>query len=71
MSKDPVAGDVVRAWVNEELPRHSAAANRASAIAVLAHEEGVSVGEACRRARAIVGSWAPPAYVRACCHVVQ
>jgi len=50
--------EVVRAWVNQEVPGEPATADRAVAVAVAAYARGASVTEACQETRAFLGSWA-------------
>ncbi len=58
MGNELVLGEVVRAWVHQELGGDGEAAERAAAIAQVAYVEGASVGEACRKARDFLASWA-------------
>lgn len=57
MTNERLVGELVRAWVHQELPGDLDAANVAAASALAAYEDGASVTEACRQARAFVGSW--------------
>jgi len=52
-----VLGEVVRAWVGQELPGDAEAAARVAARAQAAYARGASVGEACYQARAYLASW--------------
>jgi len=55
---EQVLDEVVRAWVEQELPGDQGAANRAAAIALDCYREGASVSEACREAGAFIEGWA-------------
>ncbi len=48
---------LVRDWVRGALPGEEDAAERAVALAERAYAGGASVSEACREARAFIGSW--------------
>ena len=56
VTNETVLIEVVRAWVDQEFPREPATAERA--VAMAADARGASVTEACRQARAFLGSWA-------------
>jgi len=58
VTNELVLAEAVRAWVGGELPGDAEAAERAAAVARRAFAQGMSVSEACARARAFVGSWA-------------
>jgi len=58
VTNELVLAEVVRAWVEQELPGHPGAAEGAAGVGRRAYEQGMSVSEACAEATAFVGSWA-------------
>jgi hypothetical protein len=65
MTSELVLAEMVRAWIDRQLPGDVRAANHAVAIAEAAYAGGASVSEACRQVRAFVGSWSRhPSHVR-------
>jgi hypothetical protein len=57
VTNDRLLGDVVRAWVEIELPGDPGIADRAAARARIVYRDGASVTEACHEAMELVGSW--------------
>ena len=57
MTNELVLAEVVRTWVKLELPGEPGAADRAAVVAQASYARGASIDEACRQARAFVGSW--------------
>lgn len=58
MTSEQVLGDTVRAWVDLQRPGDRVAADRAATIAEAMYHDGLSVSEACERARAFLAVWA-------------
>jgi len=57
VTNELVLAEVIRTWVNLELPGEPGAADRAAVVAQASYARGVSIDEVCRQARAFVGSW--------------
>jgi len=57
MENGRILAEVVRAWVEVELPEEPGAAERAAHIAEAAYSGGASIDEACGDALGFVHSW--------------
>ena len=57
VSNEQVLAEVVRVWVERELPGDQGAATRAAAIALNCYRDSATVSEACRQASDFVVSW--------------
>lgn len=55
---EDVLAEVVRSWAAREFPGDDGVASAAEAAARAAFADGMSVTEACRRARSLASSWA-------------
>ena len=57
MTNEQVLAEVVRVWVERELPGDQGAATRAATIALNCYRDSATVSEACRHASDFVVSW--------------
>lgn len=71
MGNGQILAEVVRAWVDAELPGEPVAASRAAWVAEAAYHGGATISDACAEARSFVGSWVRhPSHAKAARDVV-